>query len=254
MASVNISPSEPALLVGSQVALTATSRDGSGGIVTGTLFSWSSSNNAIASVTADGIVMANAVGTTRITASSSGVSGTSFVTVNEPPVASVQLVGPAGLLPIGSAFQLTVILRDGTGNILAGRSVVWLSTNPGIATVSSGGLVTAQAEGQTSIAVTSEGKTGEFNVEVPAPPRFASSGLEVSPGAGSVNQQITLNGTNFTGPNLRVSFGGIPAPSIDSATPTEIIVRVPSGFSGSVSITVSNDYGSTTADQLFTLF
>lgn len=54
---------------------------------------------------------------------------------------SVSLTG------VGSTQQLTVVARDASGNTISNPGVTWSSSNTGVATVSSTGLVTARAVG-----------------------------------------------------------------------------------------------------------
>src|SRR5574341_2433674 len=76
------------------------------------------------------------------------------------PVANV-LVNPlTAALPIQTTVQLNAIPRDANGAQLNGRSIVWSSSAPGIATVSIGGLVTGVSLGTATITATSEGKSG----------------------------------------------------------------------------------------------
>jgi alpha-tubulin suppressor-like RCC1 family protein len=81
-------------------------------------------------------------------------------------VASVT-VSPDQLdLDIGEAQQLTATPRDQSGNPLAGRSIVWASTEEAVATVSTTGLVTGVGEGSATITARSEGKSGSATVSV----------------------------------------------------------------------------------------
>ena len=63
--------------------LTATTRDLLGNILTGRVVTWSSSNNAIATVSASGVVTAQDDGTVTVTATSEGKSGTATVVVRK---------------------------------------------------------------------------------------------------------------------------------------------------------------------------
>jgi Tol biopolymer transport system component len=56
--------------------------------------------------------------------------------------------------------QLTAAVRDSAGNVLSGRTIAWTSSDPGRATVSASGLVSAHARGVVTITATAEGKAG----------------------------------------------------------------------------------------------
>ena len=82
VASVSVSPSSVSLLAGQTSQLSAQAKDGSGNTISGASFSWTTSNSAVATVSASGVVSAVASGTATITASSGGQSGTALVTVS----------------------------------------------------------------------------------------------------------------------------------------------------------------------------
>jgi len=67
---------------------------------------------------------------------------------------------------VGQTTQLVPVLRDAAGNILTGRAITYTSSNPLIASVNSGGLVSALAGGTATITVAAEGKSATANVNV----------------------------------------------------------------------------------------
>ncbi len=85
------------------------------------------------------------------------------------PVAVVVPSDTSLTLAVGLTRQLSVILKDAKGNVLAGRSVTWTSTAPAVATVTSDGLVTAVAQGQAVVRATSEGLHADINVTIVPP-------------------------------------------------------------------------------------
>jgi uncharacterized protein YjdB len=103
--------------------------------------------------------------------SACGVDGTNAPT----PVGSVVVTPQALQLVEGGAGALIAEVRDGAGNVLADRRLVWASANPAIATVSSNGVVTGVSTGTVDVAATAEGKSAVASVTVVAlPPRVAS--------------------------------------------------------------------------------
>src|SRR5437867_8952085 len=86
VASVTIGPTAPNMYVGGAVQLTAIPKDAAGNALVGRAISWTSSNAAIATVSASGLVTGVAVGAATITATSEGQSGTAAVTVSSVPV------------------------------------------------------------------------------------------------------------------------------------------------------------------------
>jgi hypothetical protein len=95
--TVTVTPPSAALLLGviPSQQLTATTKDAHGNTLLGRIVTWSSDNNAVATVSTSGFVSAVAAGSATITALSEGVSGTSSITVTVPSnFASVLHVSP----------------------------------------------------------------------------------------------------------------------------------------------------------------
>lgn len=79
--AVTVTPGSVGLVVGDTTRLYATLTESTGRVVVGRAIDWTTSDGAVASVLATGAVRALGVGTTTITATSEGHSGTSVVTV-----------------------------------------------------------------------------------------------------------------------------------------------------------------------------
>src|SRR5205814_4053175 len=94
------------------------------------------------------------------------VSASPWTRPQPAPFASVTVSLAATSVSVGATVQLTATLRDGSGNVLKGRSLTWASSTLGMATVSTGGLVTGVAVGAATITATSEGHTGSCAVTV----------------------------------------------------------------------------------------
>jgi len=182
VASVAVSPSSAAVLVGSTVQLTATPLDASGNPLGGRTITWTSSAPGVATVSASGVVTGVSVGGATITATSEGKSGSSAITVNPVPVASVAVSPAAATVGVGSTVQLTATPLDANGNPLTGRTVAWATSAPGVATVDGSGLVTGVAAGPATITATSEGKSGTASITVATP----VASVTVSPASATV--------------------------------------------------------------------
>jgi uncharacterized protein YjdB len=81
VATVQVSPSSANLAVGESRQLSATLRSATGATLTGRTISWVSTNAAVATVDANGLVRAIATGSATIRATSEGKTGTSSITV-----------------------------------------------------------------------------------------------------------------------------------------------------------------------------
>lgn len=168
VASVAVTPNPTSVGVGRTAQLTARAFDAQGGELAGRVATWSSANEAIATVNASGLVTGVAAGgPATISATVDGVVGSSQVTVSLVPVATVT-VGPANSsIASGGTVQLTATMRDEQGNVLSGRAVTWTSANDLVAQVSETGLVTGQrVGGPVTITATSEGRSGTAQVTV----------------------------------------------------------------------------------------
>ena len=137
---------------------------------------WTSSNDKVATVDADGVVTAIAVGETTITATAadgSGVSATCKVTVTTKLVTSINLSKEELTLEKTFTAQLvaTVLPEDAYD-----RSVVWSSGNNEVATVSQEGLVTAVGVGMTDITVkANDGSEVSATCKVTVTPKLVTS-------------------------------------------------------------------------------
>jgi uncharacterized protein YjdB len=191
VASVSVTPSTASTIVGQSVTLTATPKDGAGNTLTGRVVGWTSSNTSIATVTSSGVVTGVGSGTATITASSEGVSGSATVTVGGIPVASVTVSPSTSSLLVGQTTTLTATLKDGNGNVLAGRAITWTSSASSVATVSATGVVTGVSGGAATITATSEGKSGSATVTVTSPPAAIAS-IVITPSSPRVDEGSTI--------------------------------------------------------------
>ena len=112
---------------------------------------WSSSDNSIATVNAEGVVTAIKEGTATITATTndgSNLKATCTVKVSIMPVASITLNITEKTLEEGETINLTAsVLPANASN----KSLAWTSSDENIATVDANGLVTAVKEGTATI-------------------------------------------------------------------------------------------------------
>jgi hypothetical protein len=155
VAAVEVSPASQLVLPGGTVQLAATPRSATGVPLAGRSTSWRSEHPAIASVTSSGLVTGLAAGTATIVATVEGVSGNAQITVASP-AARVVLERDTVVLARGATSQLSAEVRDAQGRPLSGRSITWSTTVPGVATISSTGLVTAVQSGQARVIATVE--------------------------------------------------------------------------------------------------
>jgi len=146
VASVIVSPSAPTLAVSGTQQMTATPKDASGNPIIGRTVLWLSGNPDVATVSDTGLVSAIASGTADVVALVDGVSGSAVVTVGAAPGVQEVTVSPtSGTLPAYGSFSFAVAPLDASGNVMQGKTVTAVSSDPTIATVSvSGYVITVQ--------------------------------------------------------------------------------------------------------------
>ncbi len=152
---ITVLPGQVNLTVGGAAPLTATAYDAGGNVLTGRSFFWSSSAPAIAPVTTDGLVIAQAEGgPVTITATSGGKSGTSSVSVSHRPATRLGFVQQPGPAIAGQSMvpAIRVAIQDdllATVTSAPNPVTIALAGNPGGATLSGTRTVAAVNGGAT---------------------------------------------------------------------------------------------------------
>jgi len=146
-------------------------KDADGNVLQGRTVTWQSSSPTVATVSPTGVITTVGVGTSTISATSEGQTGGALLTVTAVPVATVTTTLAASSIVLGTAGdQATAVLKDGSGNVLQGRTVTWQSSNTTVATVNATGVITTVGVGTSTITATSEGISGGALLTVTAPP------------------------------------------------------------------------------------
>ena len=198
VSSVTVSPASAAVLVGEtqQFEATVTATGGAAEAVT-----WSSSNEEVATVDADGLVTALTVGTATISATSDfnpEIAGSANLQVGAVQVVTSVVITPAtSSVAPGAQVQLTASVEPVDS---APQAVTWTSSDETVATVDEDGLVTAVAGGTATISAASDADssvvgTAELNVQTVA--------LTVTP----VTADLSVGGTIQLGAGA-VTTGG----------------------------------------------
>src|SRR2546427_1899009 len=82
------------------------------------------------------------------------------------PVASLTVTPDAVALLAPGTVQLSAVVRDANGKVLAGRPITWASDNAAVATVDGNGMVSGIGEGVATVSATSEGVSDDGAVTV----------------------------------------------------------------------------------------
>jgi Bacterial Ig-like domain (group 2) len=163
LTSISVSPATPTISVAAtqQFTATGTYSDGSTKPVTAT---WTAANPAIATINASGLATAVASGATLITASSNGISGSTTLTVSG---LTLSISPNPASVAVGATQQFTAMATQAGGsptNVTA--MTTWTIGNTAVATVTSGGLATGVAVGNTSVTATYNGITASAPITV----------------------------------------------------------------------------------------
>ena len=215
--ALSLSSEALTLSVGNTAVLDVSAHDADGNAVPVSDVHWSSSNDAIASVSASGVVSAVSVGTATIAATAQGKSATARVSVSPRPIASVRVSPSAVTLDVGKNASLTATPVDGAGASMGSMSTAWRSANTAVATVDANGKVTAVAAGATTISATIDNQTATAAVAVSAPtPSTPTIGrVVVAPSiaslkwSGSSDRTIQLTATAYS-----TAIGGSVVPGV----------------------------------------
>ena len=133
-------------------------------------YTWSSSDENIATVDADGKVSAVSAGQATITVTDGSGKGTCMVRVKGGTSSGQTTTTPSSSAPKLSSTDFTTHVGDPDVQLKVSgttSSVTWASKNTGIATVSGSGVVKAVSAGTTTITATVDGKVLECIVRVP---------------------------------------------------------------------------------------
>ncbi|MGQ0648910.1 MAG: Ig-like domain-containing protein [Gemmatimonadaceae bacterium] len=205
---VVITGGDQSLVSGASVQLAAVYSDARGRPVAGATFSWSSSDQSVASVSATGVVTGALVGTATITATSNATSGTATMTVTAgTPAGMTFRVRPGGASAgVALSTQPVIELRDVRGNLASTTaSVVTASIASGggtligeVSVTSSGGIATF-----TTLAIGGTIGPRTLNFSAPGLPPLttdeinllsgpaSSLGFRIQPAGGGLNSAFT---------------------------------------------------------------
>ena len=149
--SISIEPSPAALDKGQTLALVATVNEDA----TNKNVTWSSADESIVSVDAEGVVTGVEYGTTTITVTSESnpeVTATCEVTVVYVPVTSISISQTTATLEGGETVKLIATVNEDASN----KNIIWTSADSNVASVRADGTVTGLHQGTTIITGTSE--------------------------------------------------------------------------------------------------
>ena len=155
--TVTIDPESHTLeAIGETVQLAAVVLDQDENVMADVAVTWSSGDEAVATVDADGLVTAVGNGMAEITARAGDAMGSASITVAQVPANVTVAVesGTTTLAAIGQTLQLTVSVSDANDHPIAEPAVTWTSSDEAVVTVDQDGLVTAMGNGVADVVAT----------------------------------------------------------------------------------------------------
>ena len=230
---ISVNPSSLSLNIGDTYSLRATVTPSTAD----QSVDWSSSNYSVVYVNAYGQVEARGAGEAWITATTSnGLSDDCYISVANPTPTGITISSTSLSLAMGETRQLSYTLSPQG----AYATVTWRSSDTGVASVSSSGLVTARSEGTAQITVSaSNGLQASCSVSVykPLPTRISLSQTSLKLSVGTeqrLSYTVTPSNAVYT-----VSWYS-DAPAIASVNSFGTVTAI---ASGTARITVSTDNG-----------
>ena len=193
VAVVTVRPSSASVEVGGMQLFQAAATTDDGTAVPDVEFTWTSSDEVVATISSTGLATGIHAGEVTITATAGDRSGTATLQVTDPPppepVVAVVTVSPSSAsVEVGGKqlFQAAATTDDGTA--VPDVEFTWTSSDEVVATISSTGLATGIHAGEVTIIATAGDRSGTATVQVtdPPPPEPVVAVVTVRPSSASV--------------------------------------------------------------------
>jgi adhesin/invasin len=193
---VGVKPTaDTAHAIGDTIHLAATITDTRGRVLVGASLAWSADNPDVATVNADGTVIARAPGTTVVVATIGELTARSRITVKQD-VASVRIAGDSGVVvPEGERQMITARGVDARGHVVAGKQASWGIADSSVARVDAQGFATGINQGKSIVSATIDGVTAHAPISVVALPGsidLATGGEQRVAAGGALPQAIVV--------------------------------------------------------------
>ena len=252
LTAITVTPIATEAPIGDNVQFTATGvyTAPGGGTTTGPVEDvvWAVSNESIATIDEDtGVASALTQGSTTVTASSGGVTGSATLTVTAPALRSITVSPETADVPLGGTQVYTAmgIYSDSSTPRPIDGTVTWTSADTAIATVTPTGsstTATAEAAGTTMITANSGGFSDTAEIVVTEPELAALIRIEpetarVVPGT---SQEFTAYGSFTDGSESALADANIVWSSSDDTIATVDADGIATGVAqGEVTITAT---------------
>ncbi len=255
LSSIQVAPASPSVAAGltQQLTATGTLSNGSTSDLTDSV-TWSSQNEAVATVSASGLVTGQSTGTAVITATSGSISGSVTMTVTAAQMISIAVTpsNPSLAAGLSQQLQATAKFTDGSTSDVT-SSVTWSSQNTAVAAVSSSGLLTGKTVGTAVVTATSGSISASVTVTV-TPAQMVT--IAVNPSsfslAAGLSQQLQAtaiftdgtttdltNSATWSSQNTAVATVSASGRVTGQSVGTAVITATSGSISGSATITVT---------------
>jgi len=170
LVSIAVAPASPSISKGltQQFTATGTYTDNSTQNLSSQV-TWASATTATATISTGGLATGAGAGTSSISATLSGVSGSTILTVTAATLQSIAVMPASPSISKGLTQQFTATgtYTDNSTQNLSSQ-VTWASATTATATISTGGLATGAGAGTSSISATLSGVSGSTILTVTA--------------------------------------------------------------------------------------
>lgn len=152
VAGITVSPASAVITALHETRqFTAEARDAQGHVMPNIAFTWTSSDENVATVNQNGLATAIDVGKVEIQAIAKNIVGTAELVVSQN-VARIEVTPTtAEVDALGSTRQFEAKAWDANGNLVPDATFTWTSSDANVATVDQNGLATSKGKGETVI-------------------------------------------------------------------------------------------------------
>ncbi|WP_395007487.1 Ig-like domain-containing protein [Undibacterium sp.] len=194
--SIAVTPANASILIGATQSFIATGTysDGSTATISSTV-AWTSADISKATILSSGVATGLAVGTTTMTASLNGRTGSANLTVTQPTtLLSISVSPPTSSILANNSQAYTATASYSNGSQVDVTNLVsWTSSNTAVATIMQTGIATGLTSGSSTINASYQTKASNAQLTVTTPPTLTS--VTVTPASNTVVVGSTKNFT-----------------------------------------------------------
>ncbi len=222
---VQVTPTNPSITAQATAQFTATAvfADDSTRNVTSSS-SWTSSNSTVAVVSDSGATIGRATGlsagTSTITATYQGMSGSSVLSVAQG-VGAVAVSPVLSTTVLGSPVTFTATATLTNDATVTPTGVAWVSSDPTIATVTAAGVATPVKAGTVTITATYLGVSGTASLTVSSA-TLSSISITPNPVAVAVDGSVQLTATGVYSDSTKVDLTNVTTWTSSAASVTSV--------------------------------